>query len=160
MSACKAKETSSAKEKLGLILSHGPSQQTSLEKGIRTLTGTIDFHGRRLLASLLPPFRNRVAMHPRHFSFVLSCVLALSACSKEAPDFDKLMAGIQAGNIGAVRAELDKGFGQERLNEFDGKDVPMTPLHLAALNGQTQIQHCCWIQVQKLTSNWRMEQHL
>jgi hypothetical protein len=69
----------------------------------------------------------------------LSWILILPACTHEAPDFDKLMKGIQTGNIDAVRAELDKGFGQERLNEFDGKDVPVTPLHLAALNGQTQI---------------------
>ena len=66
------------------------------------------------------------------------CLLA-PGCNREPADIDKLMAAVGTGNVDAVRRERDKGFDKDRLNGLDGKDVPLTPLHLAAMDGHTQV---------------------
>jgi len=73
------------------------------------------------------------------FSIGLLCCLLTGGCNQEPADINKLMAAVGTGNVDDVRRELDKGFDKDRLNALDGKDVPLTPLHLAAMDGHTQV---------------------
>jgi ankyrin repeat protein len=54
-------------------------------------------------------------------------------------DMGKFIEACNAGDVDAARREMDRGIGPARLNAMDGSNVPVTPLHLAAVNGHTQI---------------------